>query len=514
MHLSSLDIFNPDSFEKLIGTVIATQNSPSTTKIDFVLSNNAELEYPIAIGEFVEIQSDRGLVIAVLTEIYKTNAYFSNPNVAKDSLNYKPNTNHVQQLFPTNEWATTIASLKPLAFLSVEQSNLQRVKYPISPGNFVHKCRSSIVEKFLGLDKTKSGLYLGDIRSGNGNTEIPLIIDPEKLFHKHLAILAISGAGKSYATSILLEELLIRPFEKGRLPVIIIDPHGEYKQFSSLLDQPSLASVYPGKHLSIQTDSLKSWNFKEFAPEISSVQVREIDKILQVLRADQGSYSFKDLIDKISSDESIPSRTKESLLGWLYGLQKTKIFGINAYPDLEDIVKPGKISIFDLSDIQSLRIKQIICAYLAKKMLFLRRQKKISPFLLIIEEAHQFCPENGLTISKGILETIAREGRKFFASLCLISQRPVNLSSTALSQCNTHLIMRIRNPYDLDYIGRLSEGIDRETQKMLPDLEVGEGILVGEAVNYPVLFKVRKKKLNLGKNDFDLTTEIKNYELR
>ncbi len=338
-----------------------------------------------------------------------------------------------------------------------------------------------------------------------------MIVDITKLIQKHLAILAISGAGKSYTTSILLEELISRNFTEGRLPVLIIDPHGEYKQFADLLDQPSLASIYPGRHISIQTSSLKAWEIREFAPEMSSVQVRELDKILQNLKKIQANYSLTDITDAIINSEIVP-RTKESLLGWLDGLERSGIFGTNYYPDLIKIIKPGKISIFDLSEFQSIKQKQIICAYIAKQAFELRRKDQIAPFLLIIEEAHQFCPENSSAISKNIIETIAREGRKFFASLCLISQRPVNLSATVLSQCNSHLIMRIRNPYDLDYIGRLSEGIDKETQRFIPDLEVGEGILVGEAVNYPVLFKVRQRKLELSKNTQSLIDELAKYD--
>jgi len=74
--------------------------------------------------------------------------------------------------------------------------------------------------------------------------------------------------------------------------------------------------------------------------------------------------------------------------------------------------------------------------------------------------------------------------------------------------------MRIRNPYDLDYIGRLSEGIDKETQRFIPDLEVGEGILVGEAVNYPVLFKVRKRTLQLQEKNESLIEELNKYDFQ
>jgi len=80
------------------------------------------------------------------------------------------------------------------------------------------------------------------------------------------------------------------------------------------------------------------------------------------------------------------------------------------------------------------------------------------------------------------------------------------MSVTALSQCNSNLILRIRNPYDQDFIGKTSEGIDRSTLKMIPSLEIGEALLVGEAVNHPIFFKIRLRtfegedtSLNLGK---------------
>ena len=246
---------------------------------------------------------------------------------------------------------------------------------------------------------------------------------------------------------------------------------------------------------------------------MSVVQVRELEKILIELKKKQQNYSLIDIIENVSNSDIVP-RTKDSLLGWLDGLERSGVFGTNYYPDLLKIIRPGKISIFDLSEFQSIKQKQIICSYIARTAFELRRNNQIAPFLLIIEEAHQFCPENGLAISKNIVETIAREGRKFFASLCLISQRPVNLSATVLSQCNSHLIMRIRNPYDLDYIGRLSEGIDKETQRFIPDLEVGEGILVGEAVNYPVLFKVRSRKLHINNKNESLIEELVKYDIQ
>ena len=492
-----------ETFKETIGTVVTTPKSPSTQRIDFVLQNE---EVIVSKGELVEVpqNTNNSIVIATIQEIQKFNAYFNNFDATKD-LSGSSRSDTISSLFPTDEWATTVVSLKPLGYISPKTPKIQRIHFPVSPGSLVYRARSEIIKHFLGFVEKEKGIHLGSIN------ETQVIVDFTKLIQKHLAILAISGAGKSYTTSVLLEELITRDFHQGRLPVILIDAHGEYKDFAALLDQPSLATVYSGRHLSIQTNSLKAWQIRDYAPDMSVVQVRELEKILDELRRKNESYSFADIIEKVANSDIIP-RTKDSLLGWLDGLERSGIFGTNAYPEFAKIIRPGRISIFDLSDIQSLKQKQIICSYIARTTFELRRNNLISQFFLIIEEEHQFCPENGLSISKNIIETIAREGRKFFASLCLISQRPVNLSATVLSQCNSHLIMRIRNPYDLDYIGRLSEGIDKETQRLIPDLEVGEGILVGEAVNYPVLFKVRKRKLETTSKKLSLIEELEKFD--
>ena len=165
-------------------------------------------------------------------------------------------------------------------------------------------------------------------------------------------------------------------------------------------------------------------------------------------------------------------------------------------PKLLSDVKPGHMLILDLSDIDSLRKKQILVSMLARRLFRLRKKEKIPPYLLLIEEAHNFASQRQESdaVSRSIIETVAREGRKFGASLCLVSQRPVNLSTTALSQCNTHIILRVTNPNDLDHIQMSSEGIDSRTAKSITGLKVGEAIVVGAAVNYPVFVKVRDRK--------------------
>ncbi|MFW9990493.1 MAG: ATP-binding protein [Candidatus Odinarchaeota archaeon] len=483
-----------------LGTVIATRESPTTKLIHVVLADDS-LE--ISRGEVIEIASKDtprhvSSVLGMIKEIHKTNAYFSSPDVAKD---FSSASSSVTSLFPVDEWAATLLTVQPFGVYS--RGRVSKLLNPVPPGSTAFKARPDVLRDFFGLEKT--GLFLGATKSGE---PVPVKLNMTRLLRKHLAILAISGAGKSYATSILIEEILKRTPEQGRIGVVAIDPHGEFNEFeNSGLD----VEVVKGSFITIDVRKVTAWMIAEFEPNISPIQTRELDKIIQQLRKRE-FHSFDDIINEVAGSETMGSRTKEALLGWLYNLQKLNIFSTAENPPLLSSIKPGKLLIFDFSDILNIRLKQIYCAYISRQIFNARRNGKVPPFLLIIEEAHQFCPEGGSSVSKTVIETIAREGRKFYSSLCLISQRPVRLSTTALSQCNSQLILRIRNPYDLDYIGRSAEGIDRDTLNVLPDLDIGEGLIVGNAVNYPLLFQVRKREVDLTRYERSMEEEARLFD--
>jgi DNA helicase HerA-like ATPase len=118
------------------------------------------------------------------------------------------------------------------------------------------------------------------------------------------------------------------------------------------------------------------------------------------------------------------------------------------------------------------------------------------PVLFLIEEAHNFAPARANTSaeSRAIATTkqIAQEGRKFGVGLILISQRPSRLDETTLSQCNSYIIMRMVNPADQNYVRRVVETLGEDEANILPDLDVGEAILSGQLINFPVLVKVKE----------------------
>jgi len=302
---------------------------------------------------------------------------------------------------------------------------------------------------------------------------------------------------------VLLEELLSRKAEQGRVAIVLFDVHGEYKGFGD--DKSPFrkhVNVFPGSLVQFATSSMSARQFAIYEPQITTAQTRDLSKVLSKFyheKVKQGeSYVINDIIEELENSEQMNPRSKEALIGWLYTLNNTRLFGSAENPDLKNILEPGKITIFDLSDFTSIKLKQMMVNYILFRIFNMRKKNEVPPTTVILEESHQFCPEARLdqAISKSIIETIAREGRKFFISLVLVSQRPVKLSTTVLSQCNTHVIMRILNPYDLDYIGRSSEGIDRSTMNSITSLGVGEAIVVGNAVNHPIFVKVRKRKIS------------------
>ena len=329
----------------------------------------------------------------------------------------------------------------------------------------------------------------------------------------------------SYFTSVLLEELLSRKKEQGRIAVIVLDVHGEYSSFAEPVtnnkykDYSSKTKLIKARNVRIGVSKLSSGMFASILPGLSAPQKRDLSRIISRLQKRMkeglGPYSLNDLKRELSKDEEVKDATEKALGSWFAELELLDLFSETDSPSLEDLVESGKMTVIDFSDIINLKKKQIIVNYFANKLFFLRRQKSIPPFFLVLEEAHQFIPQQVSkegAIARSILETIAREGRKFGASLCLISQRPIQLSTTVLSQCNTNIILRITNPYDLKHIGESSEGIDSRALEMITVLRVGEALILGEATGFPLFLKVRQRNSMESKHEKTLEESAIEFE--
>lgn len=488
-----------------IGTIISTPEGPSTSRFSFVIDEDSG-DIPVRQNQFVMLDSEEGKVIARVSDIYKTNRYFDRAESVRE---YERSGKKLTEIFPTDRWEYLVGEARPLGVYS--DGVLQRATFPASPGTDVYVADEDILADFLGLDMD-NGLNIGRV----GHHDIPVNLSMTRLLQKHAAVLALSGAGKSHLSSILIEELLDRDEETGEIAAVVIDTHGEYIGFGEDESYRSDVNIVRGKDFKIGTPNTSPSLFFHLKPGLSGAQRRELDRILRDMKKDGpgGTYDLSAIGETIAEDDSIKSSTREVLLSELSQLERTGLFGVADNPPVDEIARSGEATIIDISDITSLETRQMLVTYLARKLFFARQDGDIPPFVLVVEEAHNFAPEGKKrknALSRSILQRIAREGRKFHSSLCLISQRPIRLDTTALSQCNTNIIMRITNPYDQDHIGKSSEGLTRDVLDTISSLRVGEAFIVGEAVNYPLFAKIRERKSTESERGMPLEQAAKKY---
>lgn len=477
-----------------IGTVVSTLEGPSPTEVDFVITSGK-----VHRGQFVEIPYGEGTMIGMVTNVIKTNKYFERADAVKE---FEAQGTKLFEQFPVHDWEYVLAKTNPLGLFF--EDKIKRTTFPPSPGSKVFNAKAENIVRFLGLDVEK-GLQLGELEFH----DVPVKLNMSRLLQKHCSILAMSGAGKSHAVSCLLEELLNRKKEHGRVAIVVFDVHGEYTNFAEPASDPKYTD-FSGKTRLIRARDLRigvpkisaGW-FSALLPNASPAQKRELGNVIQRLqqkmKEGMGPYDLQDIKGELLAEmgsKDAKESVIQALIGWIHGLEDLQLFGKADNPSLLDLVQPGILTVVDLSDIIHQQKKQVIVWYLSNRVFNERRAKRIAPTVVVLEEAHNFIPQmtnKEGSITKGIMRTIAREGRKFGVSLCLISQRPVQLDTTTLSQCNTQLLLRITNPYDQKHIGESSEGLSAESLAMLNSLKVGEGLLIGEAVNAPTFFKVRQR---------------------
>ena len=111
------------------------------------------------------------------------------------------------------------------------------------------------------------------------------------------------------------------------------------------------------------------------------------------------------------------------------------------------------------------------------------------PFHIIVEEAHRYIKkdQDDFLIGYNIFERIAKEGRKYGVILGIISQRPVELSDTVISQCSNFLIFKTNHPSDEEYIRKMIPNINSDIVDKQKSLQSGSCLGFGTAFKIPVI---------------------------
>lgn len=335
--------------------------------------------------------------------------------------------------------------------------------------------------------------------------EVTVEVPVNEVAATHLAILASTGSGKSYTASVLLEEML-KP--ATRASVLVFDPHGEYDSLGQMCDHPAFegtdgyrpsVEIRTPDQLSVKLADLTYADFRSLlnpTERMSSVLSDAYDEL-----RGEDTFTANDLEDACHRNHP---DGEASGLKWRINrnLRQSDFFEAYDRLDLDALVNPGQVTVLRMDGL-SRRDQQVMAAVLLRKLYEAREAVVVGdrddvrtpiehPVFTLFEEAHRFAPE-GDSQALSIIRQVNSEGRKFGIGTGLISQRPSNLDQTVLSQCGTQITMQIKNPNDQQAIRDSVESAGEAVLDELPGLTKGQAVISGDAVNTPVLTKIRER---------------------
>ncbi len=392
-------------------------------------------------------------------------------------------------------------------------------RYPYL-GAIAHRIRSSDLMRIYDTGKTDT-CVVGKLTQ---DESIDATIHIPSMLSKHFAVVGSTGVGKSTAVSLLLHRAIR---SDPRLRVLILDPHNEF------------AAAFPDHAVVIDTESLDLpfWLMRldEFAevvfrgrPPVAEEMDMLRDIIPEAKKAFRGTDSplVRRQGDKNSytADTPVPYRMADLLaliderIGKLEGrsekpaLRSLKVrilsaindpryhfmFSSNTITDtiLETVAHifriPGDsrpICTFQLAGIPS-EVVNSVASVLCRLAFELAMWSNGAIHMLVVcEEAHRYVPADpnlGFFPTRQAIARIAKEGRKYGASLGIITQRPGELDQTILSQCSTLFAMRLSNDRDQDIIRSAIPNSSISTTNFISSIGNGEAIAFGEAIAVPM----------------------------
>lgn len=404
------------------------------------------------------------------------------------------------------------------------------VTYPIEPAAEVTFPPSEVITLLLQGKQSDASIHVGSLIS-RGDVDVSLKANP--IVARHMAILAMTGGGKTVASRRVIRELA----EKG-YPLLILDPHGDYLSLAEHKDKfkgEDIKLFYPHLKINSRNEYMIKMLISKMTKGLTEPQQEVLDLVLEneIPRAEVSIRSYiSTLISRIDGIQvaSTLNRSKGALKRALRFVDeklnamessnqqlrtRLDMFDFKELPDPIDnpngLVAPSQISILYLGGYDHITQSTIVSILL--DALFSHRAtmtNRIPPFYTVVEEAHNFIPSHSEgqsdTPSLDSIRRMITEGRKFGTGLLLISQRPSRLDQTILSQCNSFLILRLVNPKDQNFVRQVMENLSETDARMLPGFGPGQGLISGQAVRFPLLVKIKMDEdlvpSNIGDENF------------
>ena len=435
-------------------------------------------------------------------------------------------------------------TVSTIGYFSRKLNDFVNPRIPPQPGDPIFLASSATLSEMLSARRVSEhgSAHVGSLLTREPG-EVPVVLSVRDIVSTHLAILASTGSGKSYTAGVLVEELMQ---SWNRAAVLIVDPHGEYHTLQSIQGdkqfhgedgyQPEV-KIFNPKSIKVRFSTLTEPDVKYLLPEGTSDKMlhflgqafRSMNDQLKAEGKRDYLYSYHDLRDHVQKQQfgkddanAGDGGNVSSIQGLLWRLdtrfdKPDGIFSTNEHIPLQDMFRPGRCTILDLSDIEQ-NAQQVIVGTLlrrANKARMMTTRDEVSsgenflnyPVFTLLEEAHRFAPAGASVVSTNVLKQILSEGRKFGVGIGLITQRPGKLDQDVLSQCMTQIIMRIVNPIDQQTVAQSVEGAGRAMLAELPALTKGQAIISGVGANTPVMCRIRPRLTQHGGETFDAPGE-------
>jgi hypothetical protein len=367
-------------------------------------------------------------------------------------------------------------------------------------------------------------------------------LDGNKFFQRHAVIVGGTGSGKSWTVATILEKAT----KLQSINSVVFDLHGEYKPLAKLdnttllkiagpSDKPTDQNVMFLPYWLLSYEEIESMLLDRSDSNAPNQSRALFDLIIKYKKEKLEEENQQEVLNNFTVESPIPynidnvlsaleekdsemvpgARTEKQ--GPLHGkltrfIQRLKskqsdkrlnfIFNsegelleydwfVSLVKNLLDFGNEKGLKIIDFSEVPS-DILPLITGLIGRLIFSIQQWMEVEkrhPIALFCDEAHLYIPANpkGSIEEKGLqsFERIAKEGRKYGISLVVISQRPSDVNKTILSQCGNFVAMRLTNPDDQNVIKRLFPDNLGGFSDMLPILDIGEALIVGDASLLP-----------------------------
>jgi DNA helicase HerA-like ATPase len=336
--------------------------------------------------------------------------------------------------------------------------------------------------------------------------EIELALDAGG-FDRHTFLCGQSGSGKTYALGTILERLLL----ETSLRVVILDPNSDFVKLGALRDDAP--DSVRGRYADAAGVAVRCAG--DDGEHRLHVRFRDFDAAEQaaVLRldpiVDRGEYTA--LVDAVEAAEDAAAISPKKVIAKFLAApdpalqslgQRARNLGIDRWQiwsgsdpgSLEDLVQPGgpRCVVADLGSLGG-RVEQAVAAEAVLAALWRRRTAR-EPILIVIDEAHNVCPQTAddplTAMATEHAVRIAGEGRKFGLVLLVSTQRPQKVHENVVSQCDNLVLMRMNSRSDLAVLSEIFSFVPSPLLALASEFRQGDALLAGKLVPSPTLGRI------------------------